>query len=606
MPQCRERDKFYVRYDDIAAEMAHYDPKYFQGKTVYCPCDDPKRSDFTKYFLKHYDDLGLKRLISTNYDVGNGARVLDTDTGMDIKALHGDGSLRSAECIAYRDQADIIVTYPAPKIQFGDFVAWVGEAGAKEFLLVTFLEWAADGITIPMLNRGEMWAGYESIERLAYYDGELSNLQRTPFTWWNNFNRDSRPKKIVPTKVYVPEEYPRYEGSDVIKVTRTSMIPRGYDGMMTVSFCFLRTYNPDQYEIIGRCGSPRAAKKCSYVHTLSYPPAHNGHECDCLIIRAKKQQHPDAEEKPKPKPDADVCTEEQLQPQTADGSDAEEKPKPQMVGEHYSALEEYAFVQEQARNEKDRMAKYIGSLKDPDVREIMKRRYLNGYSDKHIQDAMQIDTKKYYYLLGRGAERIETMMDGHQDQQVWASARTAHSTWRNVVKIRGTVTSIQSTGLSQMIATVKSTDDIEYQIHIWQDGTSELKNDGRYVIEICARFYTSPNLDYANLTMIPNSSVRRCDESEMSQDYSFAASCIVEGTVIGKHEEDLGGGKTMALAMVLTGEGDRAAKALVELPSNISINEGEHIRVKGKPEKFGIDRHGGEMYKCRPDEIIIG
>lgn len=123
-----KQDEFYTQYDDIAAEMAHYDPADFSGKVVYCPCDDPRRSNFTKYFLDHYDELGLKRLISTNYDVGDGAWVLDTDVGMDIRPLQGDGDFRSAECSAYRDQADIIVTNP-PFSQFRDFVAWMEEAG---------------------------------------------------------------------------------------------------------------------------------------------------------------------------------------------------------------------------------------------------------------------------------------------------------------------------------------------------------------------------------------------------------------------------------------------------------------------------------------------
>ncbi|OFT58352.1 adenine-specific methyltransferase EcoRI family protein [Corynebacterium sp. HMSC05E07] len=44
-----------------------YDPDVFRDKVVLLPCDDPKWSNFTKFFALHFEDFGLKRLISTSY-----------------------------------------------------------------------------------------------------------------------------------------------------------------------------------------------------------------------------------------------------------------------------------------------------------------------------------------------------------------------------------------------------------------------------------------------------------------------------------------------------------------------------------------------------------
>jgi hypothetical protein len=66
-----KNDEFYTQYIDIQKEVEAYlefDPNTFQGKVVYCNCDDPFESNFFKYFAANFNRLGLKRLITTSYD----------------------------------------------------------------------------------------------------------------------------------------------------------------------------------------------------------------------------------------------------------------------------------------------------------------------------------------------------------------------------------------------------------------------------------------------------------------------------------------------------------------------------------------------------------
>lgn len=63
-------DEFYTQWADIEREINAYiefDSDVFRDKVVLLPCDDPAWSNFTKFFALHFEDFGLKKLISTSY-----------------------------------------------------------------------------------------------------------------------------------------------------------------------------------------------------------------------------------------------------------------------------------------------------------------------------------------------------------------------------------------------------------------------------------------------------------------------------------------------------------------------------------------------------------
>ena len=64
--QMDPRNDFYTQLDDIENEMRHY-WEHFRGKVVYCNCDDSLASNFTRYFMLKFDELGLKKLIAICY-----------------------------------------------------------------------------------------------------------------------------------------------------------------------------------------------------------------------------------------------------------------------------------------------------------------------------------------------------------------------------------------------------------------------------------------------------------------------------------------------------------------------------------------------------------
>lgn len=127
-----KKDEFYTQLSDIENELKHY-KAHFKDKTVLCNCDDPRISNFFKYFALNFEHLGLKKIITTcykNQDVdlfsdnssekavwmeyeGNPNDTTNTDfSTVKVKELKGDGDFRSKECIELLKQADIVVTNP--------------------------------------------------------------------------------------------------------------------------------------------------------------------------------------------------------------------------------------------------------------------------------------------------------------------------------------------------------------------------------------------------------------------------------------------------------------------------------------------------------------
>lgn len=131
-----KKDEFYTQLTDIENELKHYKDQ-FRDKVVFCNCDDPKESNFVKYFSMKFEELALQKLIATHYKEANlftqeppykleytgdknGNRAPDPNEFM--TEMIGTGDFRSAECIELLKKADIIVTNP-PFSLFREYIA---------------------------------------------------------------------------------------------------------------------------------------------------------------------------------------------------------------------------------------------------------------------------------------------------------------------------------------------------------------------------------------------------------------------------------------------------------------------------------------------------
>ena len=257
-----KNDEFYTQLSDIENELIHYQ-EHFNGKIVYCNCDDPTQSNFVKYFQINFDKLNLKKLIATGYRKNcRGLKLLydSSNKEANIELLEGDGDFRSEECVELLKQADIVVTNPMFSL-FREYVAQLVEH-SKKFLIIGNINAIKYKEIFPLIKANKIWIGYNFNKTMEFQLDESyekwneirdgKKYGKVPaIAWFTNFDVKKHHEKLVLTEKYDPAKYPKYDNYDAINVDKTVNIPKDYFGVMGVPISFLDKYNPEQFEIVG-------------------------------------------------------------------------------------------------------------------------------------------------------------------------------------------------------------------------------------------------------------------------------------------------------------------------------------------------------------------
>lgn len=276
-----KNDEFYTRLEDIEKELNHY-KEYFKGKTIFCNCDDPRISNFFKYFALNFNEFGLKKIISTcykNQDVdlftqndcekavyieytGNPNDPTSTDfSTIEVKELKGDGDFRSQECIELLKQSDVVITNP-PFSLFREYVAQLIKYD-KKFIIVGHQNAISYKEIFSLIKENKLWLGYGFKGGAAHFinthyedyasagDHKEGMIRVSGVVWFTNIDIKKRHEELVMYKTYNPEEFPKYENYEAINVDKSTDIPIDYDGVIGVPITFLDKYSPNQFEIVG-------------------------------------------------------------------------------------------------------------------------------------------------------------------------------------------------------------------------------------------------------------------------------------------------------------------------------------------------------------------
>jgi hypothetical protein len=281
-----KNDEFYTELTDIEKELRHY-KDHFKDKIVFCNCDDPRISNFFHYFSYNFENLGLKKLITTCYKnqeidlfsnhksekaiyleyTGdkNGNKVPNPEE-IGINHLNGDGDFRSPESIELLKQADIIVTNP-PFSLFREYVAQLVEHN-KKFLIIGNQNNITYKEIFKLIKENKLWTGVdnggtkwfkvpnhyeiETETRIKVENGQKYFSMDSVY-WFTNLDNRKRHEDIILYKLYYgnEKEYPTYDNYNAINVNKVADIPMDYEGFMGVPITFIDKYNPEQFEIIG-------------------------------------------------------------------------------------------------------------------------------------------------------------------------------------------------------------------------------------------------------------------------------------------------------------------------------------------------------------------
>lgn len=306
-----KQDEFYTQYADIEKEVSaylEYNPDTFRDKVVLLPCDDPEWSNFTRYFALHFEDLGLRKLISTSYapdskmlkqplqltlfetespqfdpskaqtkgkifildrDIDGNGRI-DIDD-LQWHYLEGDGDFRSKEVKALRDEADIIVTNP-PFSLFREFFDWVMES-EKKFMMIANKNCITNKEFFPFVMNNKIWSGTRSWSGGMWFETNYPEeadkvidgieFKNVPSIWLTNIDHGRRhqPRPLMTKadnlkfskhkELKGRTDYAHYDNFDAIDVPYSDAIPIDYDGAMGVPISFLEKHCPEQFEILG-------------------------------------------------------------------------------------------------------------------------------------------------------------------------------------------------------------------------------------------------------------------------------------------------------------------------------------------------------------------
>lgn len=315
-----KNDEFYTRLEDIEKECHHY-KEHFKGKTIYCNCDDPRESNFFRYFALNFEHFGLKKLITTGYKADghgvvyvyegdkNGNGVIDNEE-VKVVELEGDGDFRSDECVEFLKEADIVVTN-CPFSLFRSYMTQLIEY-RKKFLIIGNMNAITYKEIFPLIKENKLWLGYRTLGTDMFFDIPKEYEEELKATktegggwriidnkilarvasacWFTNLPHDKRNHPLDLCRWYEkePQNYPKYSNYDAIEVSKVCNIPADYQGVMGVPITFLDKYCPEQFEIVKfRKGDDDkdlcVNGKCPYfrilirnLHPISYNDYFNG------------------------------------------------------------------------------------------------------------------------------------------------------------------------------------------------------------------------------------------------------------------------------------------------------------------------------------------
>ena len=246
--QKMNNDEFYTRYEDVKKEIEMYPQEVWEGKVVFCNCDDAvdtcqtRTSAFAQYFLDNFIRLKLRKLICTHY--GGGIDLFNQSAKGYIFTKDGfrefydhpknyTGSFDDPLSIKIlNEEVDIVCTNP-PFSRASDY--WKITIGSgKKFLIISSYTNAVTAAFIPYFKNNKVWAGYNRVDWFLNHKKELTF---TPCHWYTNLPVINKPRytnlKIMPLKT-IPDKYKGLDDSKILAVDNC-YIPNDYVKPFAVS-----------------------------------------------------------------------------------------------------------------------------------------------------------------------------------------------------------------------------------------------------------------------------------------------------------------------------------------------------------------------------------
>jgi len=291
-----KNDEFYTQLSDIENELMHY-KKHFKKKVIFCNCDDPKESNFVKYFSMNFEHFEMKKLIATHYKDAtlftndnpykleftgdlNGNRNPDPEEFTTV--MIGSGDFRSKECLTLLKSSNLVVTNP-PFSLFREYVEQLIKY-KKKFLIIGNQNAVSYKEIFKLVMTNTIWLGVTKPKKFRVPENNKKAVKDAKGMYWQSFgnicwftNLDvaQRHQELTLYRKYTKKEYPTYDNYKAIDVSKVLDIPIDYKGVMGVPVTFLDKYNPEQFEILGITDRDIENQYRSKMYTKKDTPKYN-------------------------------------------------------------------------------------------------------------------------------------------------------------------------------------------------------------------------------------------------------------------------------------------------------------------------------------------
>ncbi|ANH51258.2 hypothetical protein PC5_00139 [Campylobacter phage PC5] len=159
--------------------------------------------------------------------------------------LKNNGDFRSNECIETLLKSDIVVTNP-PFSLFREFMNTLLEY-SKDFIIIGNFTGITYKNILPNFLNNKIYFG-KSKRGMSFVIPDSNNLKSVNAVWFTTFYTER--KLLTLTKVYNPNDFEKYDNTDIINIDNIKDIPINYYGLMGVPITFLEKYDANKFEVV--------------------------------------------------------------------------------------------------------------------------------------------------------------------------------------------------------------------------------------------------------------------------------------------------------------------------------------------------------------------
>lgn len=251
-------DEIYTLYESIEEiyKGGYINLDTIKDKIIYCCCDDYRCSNYVKFFKNNFEYFNIKKLIATNYDIGDGAYIYTYDCYNEtIEQGREDGSFENYNDFVTEDT--IIITNP-PFSKSRCFFGWLQQNNAKFYIHNTWVNTIKFYNNLNDIYAARLFIKYDAPAWDKYgitvnASGLITNIELKD----TNNKKCKLEKTFAEVKHDFYYEYYFYKGDKckgkILNVDRCEDIPNDYDDFIGVpiSFIVVQPWIRKQYKIYG-------------------------------------------------------------------------------------------------------------------------------------------------------------------------------------------------------------------------------------------------------------------------------------------------------------------------------------------------------------------